>query len=242
MSFSAGDAGINLLKSVTDTVNLILSGKVDQNVCPVLFLAYLTALNKYSGGIRPIAVGNVIRRVAGKISSRANIQELGEKFCPTQVGFGTKGGCEAAVHAVRTFATSQDSVKVLFKGDYKNAFNSIRRDVILQKARSEVPQVYGYIYHCYAETSDLFYNENVIASESGVQQGDPMGPALFSLGIHDLACSLKSTLNVWYLDDVTLGGDGCTVLDDIKVLCKESGKIGLELNPSKCELIVINPK
>ncbi|XP_063624759.1 uncharacterized protein LOC134796499 [Cydia splendana] len=40
----------------------------------------------------------------------------------------------------------------------------------------------------------------------GCQQGDPLGPALFSLAIHPILESLNSKFNAWYLDDGTLGG------------------------------------
>ena len=59
-------------------------------------------------------------------------------------------------------------------------------------------------------------NGNLIWSESGVQQGDTLGPLLFSLAIHDIASSMKSNLNVWYLDDATIAGDPRSACDDIK--------------------------
>lgn len=47
-----------------------------------------------------------------------------------------------------------------------------------------------------------------LTSEVGPQQGDPLGPLLFSLlSIHPIIASLKSEINIWYLDDGTLGGD-----------------------------------
>jgi len=50
-------------------------------------------------------------------------------FHPVQLGFGTSGGCEAAVHTARQFLLgSFDHPLVLLKVDYRNAFNSVRRD------------------------------------------------------------------------------------------------------------------
>ena len=36
-----------------------------------------------------------------------------------------------------------------------------------------------------------------------IYNSEPLGPLLFSLGVHDLATNLESKINVWYLDDVT---------------------------------------
>lgn len=47
---------------------------------------------------------------------------------------------------------------------------------------------------------------------------------------------LTSELNLWYLDDGTLGGEPVTVLNDFKLLLQECQKIGWEVNPSKCEI------
>ena len=80
-------------------------------------------------------------------------------------------------------------------------------------------------------------NGNLIWSDSGVQQGDPLGPLIFSLAIHDIASSMKSNLNVWYLDDATIAGDPRSACDDIKRCSFILADIGLFLNPSKSELV-----
>ena len=76
-------------------------------------------------------------------------------------------------------------------------------------------------------------NGNLIWSDSGVQQGDPLGPLLFSIAIHDIASSMKSNLNVWYLDDATIAGDPISVCDDIKRCSCMLAETGHCLNPSK---------
>jgi hypothetical protein len=46
-------------------------------------------------------------------------------------------------------------------------------------------------------------------------------------------------LNLWYLDDGTIAGDPRTVLQDFQLVIQEAAKIGLEVNPSKCEIITL---
>jgi hypothetical protein len=71
----------------------------------------------------------------------------------------------------------------------------------------------------------------------GPQQGDPLGPLLFSLGIHPILESLTSDLIAGYLDDVTIGGALNSVADDVGRVVQAAGELGLTLNPSKCEVI-----
>ena len=80
-------------------------------------------------------------------------------------------------------------------------------------------------------------NGNLIWSDSGMQQGGPLGPLLFSLAIHDIASSKKSNFDVWYLDDVTIAWDPISVCDDVERCYCMLADIGLFLNLSKSELV-----
>ena len=74
----------------------------------------------------------------------------------------------------------------------------------------------------------------------GIQQGDPLGPFLFSLAINDLVNTSKSPLNIFYLDDGTLGGSESQVLEDFKLIRENMKRLGLEINSAKCELYLVN--
>ena len=99
----AGGAATRLLENLATLLTTKLRGGVSPEVCPLLYGASLTALRKPDSRIRPIAVGNVRRRLAGKIVSHRVMEEMGTLVRPTQLGYGTRGGCEAAVHATRAF-------------------------------------------------------------------------------------------------------------------------------------------
>ncbi|KAJ0183176.1 hypothetical protein K1T71_001152 [Dendrolimus kikuchii] len=232
---STGTAGETLLKDITDLINLMLSGAVNNDVVPTLYGANLCALNKKDGGIRPIAVGTTYRRLAAKICCREIADLSSSYFATRQLGFGVKGGCEAAVHSLRTFA-SRDCCQALLKVDVKNAFNSVNRATLLAQVRDKSPRIFNFIHQCYCDKSILMYQNHKVFSETGCQQGDPLGPAIFSLAIHPIIEKLNSKFNVWYLDDGTLGGDIDTLKKDIQYLIYEFDKIGLELNYSKCEI------
>ena len=229
--------GPELLSMLTQFVNLLLAGRCHPEVLPVFFGGRLIALNKKSGGIRPIAVGNTLRRLAAKCASVYALDQVATMLSPRQLGVGVAGGCEAAVHAVRRFVSGMQKGDVVVKLDFSNAFNSIHRDVVLKAVSDLVPGVYRFCHSAYFADSFLKFGKYTILSQEGVQQGDPLGPLLFCLAVHPILSSLISFLVAGYLDDFTLGGSVDSVSKDVDVIRTEGAKIGLDLNVSKCELV-----
>ena len=86
-------------------------GGVPQEVVPHFCGARLHAAAKTEyGGIRSIAVGNILRHLvakccAGRLQSRA-----AALLSPHQLGVGVRGGCEAIVHTVRKALDSDPSL------------------------------------------------------------------------------------------------------------------------------------
>ena len=238
-----GEPSMILLDKITRLLNEILyRGRVPEEVCKVLYGANLTALSKPDGGTRPIAVGMVWRRLAGKILLGRLYSQSQEMFNPNQLGVGTPKGAEAAVHAIRTY-TSSPKVrnKVVLKIDLRNAFNCISRHTMLEKVRIHAPEAYPFVFQCYAMSSYLFFgDQDIILSMEGVQQGDPLGPFLFSLTINDLVKACKSPMNIFYLDDGTLGGTDSQVLEDFMLISENMKLLGPEINSEKCELYLVN--
>ena len=91
----------------------------------------------------------------------------------------------------------------------------------------------------YSQPFALLFDSH-IASSTGVQQGDPGAPALFSVGLQGTVENVKSRFNTWYLDDASTIDDPATVLDDVKTLVPELKKLGLEVDSRKCEIILLN--
>ena len=85
----------------------------------------------------------------------------------------------------------------------------------------------------------LFHGDFRLDSATGVQQGDPLGPALFAIAIHRVTSEVKSDLNVWYLDYGCFGGDLQTVLSNAAIIRKGLSSVGLEINNCKCEPLIV---
>ena len=218
VSPTLGEAGASFVETLASFVSQLISGNVPHPVTPFFFGARLLGLNKPAGGVRPIAAGCTLRRLAAKCLGNSVFEEMGSLLFPLQVGYGTRLGAEGAVHAARAYLTQLHPGNLMLKLDFQNAFNSIRRDVILKEVLIKAPKVYPLAYSAYRFPSFLFYGNSTILSAEGVQQGDPLGPLLFCLGIHDLISSLQSQFRVFYLDDGTLGGFSFSALCSLYTL------------------------
>ena len=127
----------------------------------------------------------------------------------------------------------------MVKIDFKNAFNSVDRLHLLNVTHDKYPSIYKYTFSAYGRHSNLYFNSHVLPSMQGVQQGDPEGPPIFCDSINEIVVSLKSELNIWYLDDGNLADHYDVVLKDLAHVIAASAKVGLKVKPSKCELVFL---
>ena len=237
ISPSANAGGQSLLAALASFLELVLEGKTPPSIRPYFFGASLIALEKKDGGVRPIAIGCTLRHLAAKVAGGKVMEDMGSLLAPRQLGYGIRGGCEAAVHAARLYLLNINPNHVLLKLDFRNAFNSVRRDKMLEAVQDLAPELFPFVHSAYASPSSLFWGDKILQSSEGVQQGDPLGPLLFCLSIHRLCSQLKSELCLCYLDDVTLGGNVDDALDDLEVVEHVATGLGLHLNHRKSEVI-----
>lgn len=231
---------LSLTDELCTFIEKCINGTLPRYMIPIFYGACLTALETSLTPIRAIACGLALRRLAAKVALKHSRDRIVSILRPHQVGVCVPGGAEAAVHAVRAFMKQKEELRIVVKLDFQNAFNSIKRDLILRVSQDKVPELYPLIWQCYREPTKLAWQNNTcISSERGVQQGDPLGPALFSLGISELVDRMTSKLNVWYLDDGTLGGTLDTVLNDIQKVLDFANEGGVVLNTTKCEVTVL---
>ena len=73
------------------------------------------------------------------------LNSLAVSLAPRQLGYGSPLGSEAAVHAARSYleSVSSPSDKLMLKMDFRNAFNSLRRDKMLQSVSVMSPMFFS---------------------------------------------------------------------------------------------------
>ena len=85
--------------------------------------------------------------------------------------------------------------------------NECNRSAFLDGVCKEFPEISPWVYWCYSQPAELRFGHRHILASTGVQQGDPLGPLLFSLVLVQFLCSISFSetclLNLWYLDDGT---------------------------------------
>ena len=223
-----------LLHTLCAVINLLISGSAPLDIAIFLAGGKLTALNKPTpGDIRPIAVGEALRRLTGKCLCAALRSKMASFFEPYQFGVAFPCGAERIAHGMRTCIDqhwSENDFGVL-KVDMKNAFNLVSRQAILSECAKHFPELLPW---CYGQHPLLWLHLGCLTSESGVQQGDPLGPLLFSLVLNTLV--MKIALTAWYLDDGAVAGPRSSLCRILSLLQEEGPALGIIVNLPKCEV------
>ena len=227
----------SLVEALTEFSNIVLAGGVPVWARALFFGGTLHAFNKSDGGIRPIAVGLTLRRLISKAACSKAVGACKSALAPRQLGVGVKGGAEAVAHAARRYLAEMGPDQVLVKLDFINAFNSVRRDAVLEAVALHVPELLAFTKSAYGAPSILQFGGEQVLSEEGVQQGDPLGPLFFSLALNGPLQGLGGEFIAGYLDDVSVGGRVSEVSSEVVEFETQAAAIGLRLNHTKCEVI-----
>lgn len=203
------------------------------------------ALEKSNSGVRPLCCGDPLRRLVGKCFCLGGKEDISKEFSGKNFGVGCPGGVEVVAHSLRNVLEGHaEPHEALLKIDFRNAFNLIDRSAFV-RACIKFPGLSQWTQWCYGSPTILLYDhEHVISSTRGVQQGDPLGPLYFCCGISVLIDKIQEfgpRYNKWYMDDGGICSSAEKLVAIWEMLCSESPKLGLELNPAKCEWSWLDP-
>ena len=189
---------------------MTLSGNMDRRIPPWLTGAPLTVIYKKQkgGGIRPIAVEKTLHRLIICVYCSAVKSQLPDVFLPFgQVGVGTSSDLEAAVHSLSSFIDKfgDDPNLCCLKRNMSNSFKNCDRTTFLRRLHRELPDLFKWVQWSYHVQSELRFGIRKLATFTGVQQRDSLGPLLFSLVILELVDEIGPlndiNLKLWYVDD-----------------------------------------
>lgn len=232
----------DLLTFINGVVDLWFDGRCPSQLGEFVASAPLTPLLKPDEGIRPIAVGTVWRRLVSKVAAQAVGKDMSTYLGDFQFGVGVPCGGESILHSVNRILHQKgnSSSMTMLLVDFSNAFNLVSRSAMLQEVRIHCPSISKWVDFCYSQPPRLYYNDSTLSSAQGVQQGDPLGPFLFSLTLHPLVKRIAEECNLdlqaRYLDDGTIIGDTLMVSKALNIIKNEGSKLGLHLNIAKTEI------
>ena len=140
-----------------------------------------------TGKLRPITVGDVLVRTAGRAIARLKGVEARNLFPKSgQMGIAVPAGAESIIHATRIALEAHPDWAVL-QIDFKNAYNTVSRTLIREELLKHFPDLVDYFDARYGQPTKLFVPAlgvgQFIWSEVGVHQGDPLGPLFFALAL-----------------------------------------------------------
>ena len=229
-------ASWDLCASLASVARRICSSYVHPTSIAPLLACRLIALDKHPG-VRPIGIGDTARRIIAKAVLTIvgpDIQDASgcQQLCGRQIS-----GIEAAVHAARSAFESEECQAALLV-DATNAFNALNRQTALHNIRRLCPPVATILINSYRAPTELFVDGDIILSQEGTTQGDPLAMAMYGLATIPLITRLDGLCKqVWYTDDSAAFGTIEQLRGWWDRLTTEGPSFGYFANPSKTWLV-----
>ena len=232
-------AGQSLRDELARFARLIATEFIDPQIIQPYLNSRLIPLNKCPG-VRPIGVGETVRRIVGKAIAWTLKLDIQKTAGPLQVCTGIKSGSEAAVHFVRE-QFEADTAEACILVDASNAFNSLNRKVMLHNLLRQCPEFGPVAVNMYRCQSRLFVSGSEIVSSEGTTQGDNLAMSLFALATLPILQKLEQhnlAHQVWLADDATAVGSIERLRNWWDLIVREGLKYGYHVNAGKSCLIV----
>jgi hypothetical protein len=178
--------------SLCEAAQELAQGTAPPEAVAALRLGRLVALKKPNGKVRGIVSGDVFRRLVARTLAQQLATDFESACAPFQYALSTRAGAECVAHALRA-ATELDPSATVLSIDGIGAFDHVSRQAMLSElAKLPVRLFYG------SSSEYLWYDGEGVAhtvnQAEGGEQGDPLMPALFSLGQHPALKAVQEQL------------------------------------------------
>ena len=201
-------ASQELCQSLAQTAYRLCTDLVDPTSIASFLACRLIALDK-NPGVRPIGIGDTARRIIAKAILFATKHDLREAAGTMQLCAGQLAGIEAGVHAVKSMF-QRDDIEAVLLVDASNAFNTLNRHTALLNIQKLCPALATPLINIYRAPSNLYMDGNIILSQEGTTQGDPLAMPMYALATIPLIKNLKTKVpevnQIWYADDASGSG------------------------------------
>ena len=195
-----GEKSNELCSAIAEFAKRVCTTYVDPTSLKAYISCRLVPLDKCPG-VRPVGVGEVVRRIVGKAVMKVVKRHLMEAIGSIQLCAGQDAGCEAAVHAMQQLMAGEDAGALLLV-DANNAFNRLNRHVTLLNCDKICPAMAHILINTYRNCAHLYVDGQCLLSEEGTTQGDPLAMAMYAIGTLPLIHRLDGIAKqVWYADD-----------------------------------------
>jgi len=141
-----GEVGVDLRKAIASLIRRICTVEINDVSLAPLMASRLVPLNK-NPGLRPIGVGEVLRRIMGKVVMAAFSEDVVRASSIAQM-CGRSSGSEGAIHAMRRMYASENTDAVILV-DAANAFNNLNREALIHNIKYVCPEIATYVVNCY---------------------------------------------------------------------------------------------
>ena len=152
-SKSYGKASINLCQAIADLTKKLCREEVHRNSLAEFVACRLIPLDKGADkfgnpGVRPIGIGEVLRRLVGKVVVSNIREDIIKAAGPLQTCAGLKAGIEASIHAMKSIYDNEETEAILLV-DATNAFNNLNRHAALHNIKELCPNFHRYLSNTY---------------------------------------------------------------------------------------------
>ena len=177
-----GDSSSDHSRAIPSFTRKLCLEKLDASSLEAFLACRLIPLDK-NPGLRPIGVGEILRRIAGKVVVSYTRNDIIDSVGSLQVCAGHKDGCEALIHTMNNiFQDEKTEVALLVNA--ADAFNAVNAKVFLHNINIVCPSITTFVHNCYSRPSRLFAIGGVeISSSEGTTQGDPVAMAVYAIGV-----------------------------------------------------------
>ena len=241
-----GDSLSDLCRAIASFTKKLCSEKHDASSLEAFLACRLIPLEK-NPGLRPIGVGEILRRIARKVVVSSTRNGIIDNVGLLQVCAGHEAGCKSVIQAMNNIFKDEQTEAVLLV-DAANAFNAVNCKAFLHNINIICPSIATFVHNCYSRPSRLFVIGGVeIASSEGTTQGDPVAMVVYAIAIIPLILMILEITESYsegtskkaaYADDLTAAG----CIPGLKYwwnqLCELGPKFGFFPQASKSCLII----